>query len=563
MAAANLITEKSALVAFKNHIVSDPHLIVAKNWSISSSVCDWIGVTCDFNNQRVVALNISNMGFAGTIPPQLRNLSFLVSLDMSNNNFHGHLSEGMSHLRRLSFMALSNNHLTGEIPSWLGVLERLQYLSLTENNFFGHLPANICDSLPNLKELYLSMNQLSGQILSGLSNCSGLKSLYLSSNQFDGYIPKAVGNLKMLEELHLDYNKLEGYFLGFLLFIQFHIYILIGDNIIGNIIQMRKKPKNENMHENVNNFTGAIAVSIPNCSKLTFISHGYNKFCGGIPISFGKLRHLEFLELIDNNLTSESSFPDLSLFISLAGCISPGKISVSGNPLNGGNIPWSIGNLSNLIVLSLQGNHLTGFIPYTMNGFTSCKGCYLSMNHFSGDIASTIGSLQYLMYLSLANNSLQGAIPSTVGNMLSLETFNLSHNNLSGLIPKSMTALRHLKYFKVSFNDLRGEIPTGGPSENFTHEPFLFNKDLSGLFRFCCPPAKLFQRINQGKSRCFYLCLFFLVRAHGRIPYCDFMQATNGYHESNLIGMGSFGTVYKGKLDNGMLVAVKVFNLQI
>ncbi|CDP20096.1 unnamed protein product [Coffea canephora] len=163
--AADIITDTSAIVALRDHIVSDPHLILTKNWSISFSVCDWIGIICDSGRQRVVALNISNMGFAGTIPPQLGNLSFLVSVDMSNNIFHGYLPEGMSHLRRLSFMALSNNNLTGEIPSWLGILDRLQYLSLRENNFFGDLPTNICDNLPNLKELDLSGNQLSGQML--------------------------------------------------------------------------------------------------------------------------------------------------------------------------------------------------------------------------------------------------------------------------------------------------------------------------------------------------------------------------------------------------------------
>ncbi|CDP21932.1 unnamed protein product [Coffea canephora] len=214
---ADIITDKSALVTLRDHVVSNRHLILAK-----------IGPFL----LLVVALDISNMGFAGMIPPQLGNLSFLVSLNMSNNNFHGHLPEGMAHLRRLSFMAASNNNLTGEIPSWLGVLERLQYLSLRNNSFVGHLPANVCDNLPNLKELDLYWNQLSGQILSGLSNCFGLKSLDLSLNQFNGHIPKAVGNLKMLEELHLNYNNLEGYFLGFLFFIQFHIYILSLSNTV-------------------------------------------------------------------------------------------------------------------------------------------------------------------------------------------------------------------------------------------------------------------------------------------------------------------------------------------
>ncbi|XP_071925959.1 uncharacterized protein [Coffea arabica] len=149
------------------------------------------------------------MGFEGTIPSQLGNLSFLVSLDMSNNSFHGYLPTGMSHLRRLSFMALSNNNFAGEIPSWLGALDRLQYLSLSNNSFLGDLPANICNNLSNLKEVDMFSNQLSDEILSDLSNCSRLESLSLSYNQFSGSIPKELGRLKMPEVLHLAVNILE------------------------------------------------------------------------------------------------------------------------------------------------------------------------------------------------------------------------------------------------------------------------------------------------------------------------------------------------------------------
>ncbi|KAF3676317.1 putative LRR receptor-like serine/threonine-protein kinase MRH1-like [Capsicum annuum] len=48
-----------------------------------------------------------------------------------------------------------------------------------------------------------------------------------------------------------------------------------------------------------------------------------------------------------------------------------------------------------------------------------------------------------------------------------------------------------------------------------------------------------------------------------RISYYEQLQATYDLSESNLIGSGSFGSVYKGILKSGTAVAVKVFNLQL
>ncbi|KAK2972170.1 hypothetical protein RJ640_029208 [Escallonia rubra] len=61
--------------------------------SSGSPICNWIGITCSRRHKRVAALHLANMGLVGSIPPSIRNFSFLVSLDLSNNNFHGHLPD--------------------------------------------------------------------------------------------------------------------------------------------------------------------------------------------------------------------------------------------------------------------------------------------------------------------------------------------------------------------------------------------------------------------------------------------------------------------------------------
>ena len=49
-----------------------------------------------------------------------------------------------------------------------------------------------------------------------------------------------------------------------------------------------------------------------------------------------------------------------------------------------------------------------------------------------------------------------------------------------------------------------------------------------------------------------------------RVSYKDLEQATGRFSKSNLIGRGSYGSVYKGKLTQAKIeVAIKVFDLEI
>ncbi|CDP12978.1 unnamed protein product [Coffea canephora] len=178
----NIVTDQSALVALKEHILSDPSLVLEDYRTANTSVCDWIGVTCGIQHHRVSALNLSFMGLKGSNPRHLGNLSFLVSLDLSGNNFQANQPGDLSRLRRLWFMNFKLNNFTGDNPSWFGSFPELKFF-ITRLQGLYHPPFSTfrrwkllfsqeitylviflqtCNDLPSLGGLYLTSNELNG-----------------------------------------------------------------------------------------------------------------------------------------------------------------------------------------------------------------------------------------------------------------------------------------------------------------------------------------------------------------------------------------------------------------
>lgn len=95
---------------------------------------------------------------------------------------------------RVTGLYLSHNQLSGEIPSVLGRLGNLEMLSLDFNELQGSIPADL-GYINNLKSLHLSHNQLEGLIPPALGHLGSLEVLDLSFNPLKGPIPSALGYL--------------------------------------------------------------------------------------------------------------------------------------------------------------------------------------------------------------------------------------------------------------------------------------------------------------------------------------------------------------------------------
>lgn len=142
-----------------------------------------------------------------------------------------------------------------------------------------------------------------------------------------------------------------------------------------------------------------------------------------------------------------------------------------------GEIPLqSLGLLSELRVVSLRGNKLTGLFPGELGDCNKLEALYLAGNDFYGPVLTLTGLWPRLSRLSLEANKMNGTIPDSIGMFTELFYLNLRNNSFSGSIPPFNLA--NLTIFDVANNNLSGPIPP--TLSRFAASAFLGNPALCG-----------------------------------------------------------------------------------
>jgi len=279
----------------------------------------------------------------------------------------------------------------------------------------------------------------------------------LETNRLTGSIPSKIFNLSSLTVLAVNENSLSG---------------TIPSNTGYNL------PSLQYLLLNDNNFVGNIPNNIFNSSNLIHFQLYSNAFSGTLPnIAFGDLRLLESFRIYNNNLTIDDSH---QFFTSLTNCRYLKYLELSGNHISNlpksignltsevfladscgidGNIPLEVGNMTNLLKLSLYDNNINGPIPGTFKGLQKLQFLSLSNNGLQGSFIEEFCEMKSLGELYLNNNKLSGVLPTCLGNMTSIIRLYIGSNSLNSMIPSSLWSIIDILEIDLSSNAFIGNLP--------------------------------------------------------------------------------------------------------
>ncbi|KAI8567407.1 hypothetical protein RHMOL_Rhmol02G0119700 [Rhododendron molle] len=145
---------------------------------------------------------------SGTIPLEWASLR-LSSISVLANRLSGEIPKELGNFSSLTFLNLEANQFSGSVPSELGKLVNLNNLEMYASGFQGPIPPNI-SLLNKLTDLRISDINGTAQGFPNLNNTTGLIRLVLRRCNIYGEIPGYVWKMNSLQMLDLSFNSLVG-----------------------------------------------------------------------------------------------------------------------------------------------------------------------------------------------------------------------------------------------------------------------------------------------------------------------------------------------------------------
>ncbi|XP_031378488.1 receptor kinase-like protein Xa21 [Punica granatum] len=321
---------------------------------------------------KLEVLSIRNNYLTGEIPSSIGNLSSLHTLSAAINHLHGSIPGSLGQLKKIRVLEIAAINLSSTIPPSMLNLSTLTVITLTSNHgTHGRLPTDLFTTLPNLQDIGLDANLISGSIPVSISNASNLLRFRAAWNKLSGTVP-SLAKLSKLRSLLI-----------------FKSYLGTGaDNDLDFLSSLGEIPPilGKLQALNVlslcaNNFSGPIPPEIFYLSSLSiFFALSRNSSVGFLPAEVGKLKNLGALDVSENMLSND--------------------------------IPGTVGACISLEQLHMAGNNFQGPIPSTLISLKSLQWLDLSRNNLSGEIPRFLEGRDMLQLLNLSYNNFEGMVPS-------------------------------------------------------------------------------------------------------------------------------------------------------
>ncbi|KAL5206639.1 hypothetical protein ABZP36_034848 [Zizania latifolia] len=534
-------------------------------------------------------LSIEGNNFYGPIPSEIGHLMQLKQLILSANEFSGSLPAALALLTNLTDLRISGNNFSGRLPDFLGKLMKLEKLQIEGSLLEGPIPSGFSKSI-NLSDLRISDLRGSGSVFPDLSGLVSMKTIILRNCSISGSIPSYIGNMKNLKHLDLTFNNLTGEIPASFANMGSVDYIyLTGNSLTGSIPEWILK-RNSIADISFNNFmmgsSGPIQcdqgsvnlvesyspemsnlTNVQSCLKRDFPCAKNGQYRTSLHINCGDK------EAIINGTTYEADKEPKGASLLY---LSPGSnwaFSSTGNFMDNNN------NDDNYITtgtpkLTMPNRELYGRarrspLSLTYYGLCMHNGSYTVTLHFA-EIEFTNDSTYYSLGKRRFNVFIQGRMV--------LEDFDIEHTaGASNAVIKTFTTYVTNHTLEIRFY-WAGRGTTGIPERGY-YGPLI--SAISVLPNFQVDTSKKLSPISKAfligmPILAIFTALFIAVywikhrrkssrhkelRAFdlqlGSFTLRQIKAATGNFDVSNKIGEGGFGSVYKGLLSDGTIIAVK------
>ena len=386
---------------------------------------------------RIRYLSLAENQLEGPIPPEISGLERVDTLYLSINNLSGPIPPEIGALDSLVTLALFKNRLTGPVPASLGNLKRLEDLILSDNRIDGPLPREIGD-MTSLVYFRILRNQVSGSLPPELGKLKALEHLSVDDNQMDGPIPRELGEMTSLKRLILSRNGFSGTIppeLGNLANLEF--LWLFQNELTGEIPpELGRLPSLTSLALCSNNLSGFLPPELGDIGTLERLSLCDNPLLEGLlPRNLLKLESLSQFTFDRTGLCPQidDEFQEWLVDVQAQGeeCDSARveRLALREFFTRTGGDSWANRDGWN-----------SGTALNNWHGVTVADGrvnqLELPANGLAGPLAPEIGNLTELKVLRLDDNDLTGAFPVAISSMAELDTIRVSGNRrMKGRLP--------------------------------------------------------------------------------------------------------------------------------
>ncbi|KAK1288638.1 putative leucine-rich repeat receptor-like protein kinase [Acorus calamus] len=443
---------------------------------------------------------------------------------------------------RLKHLLLNDNNLTGSIPSTLCLVTSLEVLRLDRNSLTGPVPVNL-NNLTKVGELHLSHNKLTGP-LPNLTGMSNLNFVDMSNNIFDASeIPPWFSTLKSLTTLMVDNCRIGG----------------------------------------------ELPESLFSLPELQTVSLQNNRLTGTLYLITGYSSQLQIVD-VQNNSIQNSEVSGYNGIIMLMGnpfCQQPGAKGIYCSAQNQTIAPYSTGT-RNCVPIHCPSNQ-------DLSPNCKCAFPYSGTINFYAPSFSTLGKRLYFHTLeSYLLNVFSGLPVDSVSlNNVHMDEYNYLEVNLQ-VFPSEKIQFNQSEISILGFllsNQNRPPPDGFGPyffiaseyaafaeltpsSSKSSNRPAIIGALMAGfvaallIIGACVYAIRERRRVERLVEQSKPFATWYSSKSTGSISlpqlngprsftYDELNYSTNKFSESNYIGCGGYGKVYKGTFDTGQVVAIK------